>query len=95
MKKQLFLTLIICTLFTGCGNKQPVNDVIMETEVIQENSDIIEFNFEETQQVSTTIETELETVTKTDYSLSDYFEFCEKEEQYLLAQTQAFGEAWL
>ena len=88
MKKQLFLTLILCILFTGCGNKQPVNDVIMETEVIQENSDIIEFNFEETQQVSTNIETELETVTKTDYSLSDYFEFCEKEEQHLLDEVQ-------
>ncbi len=88
MKKQLFLTLILCISFTGCGNKQPVNDVIMETEVTQENSDIIEFNFEETQQVSTTIETELETVTKTDYSLSDYFEFCEKEEQHLLDEVQ-------
>ena len=49
---------------------------------------LIEFNFEETQQVSTTIETELETVTKTDYSLSDYFEFCEKEEQHLLDEVQ-------
>lgn len=88
MKKQLFLTLILCISFTGCGNKQPVNDVIMETEVTQENSDIIEFNFEETQQVSTTIETELETVTKNDYSLSDYFEFCEKEEQHLLDEVQ-------